>query len=86
MYLEILTPGKKVFAGNIKLLRVPGTKGSFEVLNNHAPIISTLDDGYVKVVTGENEIVRYEINGGGGVIQVLKNNIIVLAESLTKVS
>jgi F-type H+-transporting ATPase subunit epsilon len=86
MYLEILTPGKKVFAGNIKLLRVLGTKGSFEVLNNHAPIISTLDDGYVKVVTGENEIVRYEIIGGGGVIQVLKNNIIVLAESLTKVS
>jgi F-type H+-transporting ATPase subunit epsilon len=86
MYLEILTPGKKIFAGNIKLLRVPGSKGSFEVMKNHAPIISTLDDGNVKVVTGENEIVRYEINGGGGVIQVLKNNIIVLAESLTKVS
>jgi F-type H+-transporting ATPase subunit epsilon len=86
MYLEILTPGNKIFAGEIKLLKVPGSMGSFEVLKNHAPIISTLDDGNVKIVTRDNETLQYAINGGGGVIQVLKNNIIVLAESFTKVS
>ncbi len=83
MYLEILTPSNKVFAGNIRLIKVPGSTGSFEVMNNHAPIISTLEDGNVKIITLDNEICQYAIKGG--VIQVVKNNIIVLAESLTKI-
>jgi F-type H+-transporting ATPase subunit epsilon len=83
MYLEILTPSSKVFAGKIRLIKVPGSKGSFEVMNNHAPIISTLDDGNVKIIKLDNEIFQYAIKGG--VIQVVKNNIIVLTESLTKI-
>jgi F-type H+-transporting ATPase subunit epsilon len=84
MHLEILTPGSKVYTGEIKLIKVPGSKGSFEVLKDHAPIFSTLDNGNVKIITKEDETILYDIKGG--VIQVVKNNIIVLAESLTKVS
>ncbi len=80
MHLEILTPGKKVFAGEVKLVKVPGKGGSFEVLENHAAIISTLDEGIVKVITNTDQTQQFSINGG--VIQVLKNQVIVLAESL----
>lgn len=80
MYLEILTPGKKVFAGEITLIKVPGSNGSFEVMNNHAPIISSLQEGNIKIITEDNETQNIGIKGG--VIQVLKNQIIVLAESL----
>ena len=42
MNLEILTPGKKIYSGQVTLVKVPGSLGSFEILNNHAPIISLL--------------------------------------------
>ncbi|MDP4207398.1 MAG: ATP synthase F1 subunit epsilon [Bacteroidota bacterium] len=80
MYLEILTPSKKVFAGDIKLVKVPGSAGSFEIMKNHAPIISTLDEGNVRVVTPDNEIQNFGIKSG--VVQVLENKVIILAESL----
>ncbi|WP_353138538.1 ATP synthase F1 subunit epsilon [Pseudopedobacter sp.] len=79
MILEILTPDKKVFDGDITSVTVPGTQGSFEVLNNHAPIISTLEQGKVIVRTGNNEQ-KFLITGG--VIEVINNKIIVLAESV----
>ncbi len=80
MNLEILTPSKKVFSGSVKLIKVPGSGGSFEVLENHAAIISTLDAGIVKVIGNDDE--KHEFNINGGVIQVVKNKVIVLAESL----
>ena len=80
MYLEILTPQKKIFGGEIKLLKVPGSKGSFEILNNHAPIISTLDKGLLKFVTPDDKSQNYTIDSG--VVQVANNKIIVLVESL----
>ena len=52
MTLEILTPDKKVYEGEVTSVTVPGTAGSFEILNNHAPIISTLEDGKVIIRTG----------------------------------
>jgi len=61
MKIEIITPDKKVFEGDIKSVRVPGKKGSFQVLKDHAPIISTLEDGTVIIVDQENKEVRYEI-------------------------
>jgi len=81
MYLEILTPQKKFFGGDIKLLKVPGSSGSFEVLVNHAPIISTLEKGILKFITTSDETMNYTIDGG--VVQVSDNKIIVLVESLT---
>jgi F-type H+-transporting ATPase subunit epsilon len=79
MQLEILTPDKKVFSGEVNSVQVPGSKGSFEVLNNHAPIISTLDKGLVKVRSKNGEE-KFMISSG--VIEVLKNKVVVLAESL----
>ena len=78
MNLEIVTPDKKIYEGKIKLVQVPGSKGSFEVMYNHAPIISTLEAGVVKVVEESDKKIYFDIEGG--VIEVLKNKVIVLAE------
>lgn len=79
MTLEILTPDKKVYEGDVTSVTVPGTAGSFEILNNHAPIISTLEDGKVIVRNGKSEE-RFIIKGG--VIEVNDNKIILLAEGI----
>jgi F-type H+-transporting ATPase subunit epsilon len=79
MNLEILTPDKKIFEGEVRSVTVPGTMGSFEILNNHAPIISTLDDGKLTVRPGGKEEV-FMVKGG--VVEVLNNNVMVLAESV----
>ena len=82
MQLEILTPGKNVFSGEVNLVKVPGSKGSFEVLKNHAALISTLTSGELKVETESGETLRYQISGG--TVEVKNNHIVVLAESLTE--
>jgi len=78
MQLEIITPEKKIYTGEIKLVQVPGSKGSFEVLKNHAPIISTLEKGAIKIIDLQDRVVFFDINGG--VIEVNQNKIIILAE------
>lgn len=80
MKIEIITPDKKVFEGDIKSLRVPGKKGSFQVLKDHAPIVSTLENGPVIMVDQTGNETRYVINGG--VVEVKMNRIILLAESV----
>ena len=78
MYLEIITPDKKLFAGDVKAVTVPGTDGSLGILNHHAALISSLKNGIVKATDEKQEIHNFEINGG--VIEVLNNKVIVLAE------
>ena len=80
MKLKIITPDREVFAGEVDLVQVPGSKGSFQVLKNHAPIISTLESGNVKVIDSEGKTSNLSI--GGGVIEVKNNEIIILAESV----
>jgi len=80
MKIEIITPDTKVFEGRIKSVRVPGKKGSFQVLKDHAPIISTLDNGPVILLDYEGQETILEI--GGGVIEVKANKIILLADSV----
>jgi F-type H+-transporting ATPase subunit epsilon len=80
MTLEILTPDKKVFDGEVNSVSLPGTMGSFEVLNHHAPLISTLQDGKLTVRGGGKEEV-FLIQGG--VVEVLNNKVMVLAEGIT---
>ena len=80
MKIEIITPDKKVYEGDIKSIRVPGKKGSFQVLKDHAPIISTLENGTVIMVDQDNNEKRFQIDGG--VIEVKMNSIILLAESV----
>ena len=81
MYLEIITPDKRVFEGEVSSAHNPGTQGSFEVLNNHAPLISTLENGRIRVASAAGNLY---FNVNGGVVEVLKNKIIVLAEGITE--
>ena len=82
MQLEVLTPGQNVFAGEVKLVKVPGSKGSFEILKNHAAIISALTDGELKVITESDETLLYTTSGG--VVEVSNNHVVVLVESISK--
>jgi len=78
MLLDILTPEKLLFEGEIKSVKLPGTNGEFEILNNHAPIISTLSKGEISVTNLKNDKETFNINGG--VIEMQNNKIIVLAD------
>jgi F-type H+-transporting ATPase subunit epsilon len=80
MNLEILTPDKKVFEGEVTAVTVPGTNGSFQILRDHAPIISTLEDGVVIIKSNTNDETTLFIKGG--VVEVLDNKIVVLAEGI----
>lgn len=80
MKIEIITPDKRIYEGEIKSVRVPGKKGSFQVLKDHAPIVSTLEDGLVRMVDEANNELVYNISGG--VIEVKANKIILLADSV----
>jgi F-type H+-transporting ATPase subunit epsilon len=79
MFLEIITPDKKVFEGEVDSVSVPGSKGSFQMLNNHASIISTLINGKVKV-NSKNGEESFDVKGG--VVEMLNNKVIILAESI----
>jgi F-type H+-transporting ATPase subunit epsilon len=79
MKLQIITPDTRIYEGEVKLVQVPGSKGSFEVLKNHAPIISTLEQGEVRIIDDLDHTKLFVI--GGGVIEVKHNEIIILAES-----
>ncbi len=76
MHLEIVTPEKKLFTGIINSIKVPGKDGEFEILNNHAPIISTLIKGEIRIISTDQKTENFQISGG--VIEMQKNNIIVL--------
>ncbi|HET6559566.1 MAG TPA: ATP synthase F1 subunit epsilon [Prolixibacteraceae bacterium] len=80
MLLEIITPDKRIYSGEVKLVQLPGTLGSFEILNNHAPLISTLEKGSIKVIEESGKILFFEVDGG--VIENKDNKIIVLVESI----
>jgi F-type H+-transporting ATPase subunit epsilon len=81
MTLEILTPDKKVYEGEASSVTLPGTMGFFEILNHHAPIISTLQDGKLTVRNNGKEEV-FLINGG--VVEASNNKVVVLAEGITQ--
>ena len=78
MLLEIITSEKKLFEGEVTSVKFPGTDGEFGVLNNHAPIISTLTKGSIVVIDNNKESKNFVINGG--VIEMQNNKIIVLAD------
>jgi len=77
MTLEIITPEKEIFKGEVNAVTFPGTSGEFEILNQHASIISTLTTGKIKVTMPDKKTEKFNINGG--VIEMQENKIIVLA-------
>lgn len=79
MKVEIITPDTIIFEGEqISLVQLPGIDGSFEILDHHAPLISVLKKGKVKVTPKGENPVFFDINGG--VIEVLENKVLILAE------
>ena len=89
MFLEIVSPEKTLFTGDVSSVHVPGTEGSFQILNNHAPIVSTLKNGLIRLkgsfkynsenleVHDSNEA-SLEIQSG--VIEMKKNKLIILVD------
>ena len=78
MYLEIITAENKMYSGDVEAVKLPGSDGSFGILDNHAPMIASLKKGTVKVTDTKKNVENFEINGG--VVEVLNNKVVVLAE------
>jgi F-type H+-transporting ATPase subunit epsilon len=76
VHLEILTPESKIFSAEVTLVSLPGTKGFFEIMNNHAPLISTLAAGNVKVIGTAGQEQLFPIKRG--VVECLDNQIHLL--------
>jgi len=79
LHLEIITPEQVLFSGDIKIIKLPGALGSFVILRNHAPLISTLIKGKIKVKEMNGLITYFEINSG--LVEVSNNEIKVLVEA-----
>ncbi|MDX1627760.1 MAG: ATP synthase F1 subunit epsilon [Fulvivirga sp.] len=79
MFLEIVTPVKKVFEGEVNIVTFPGIDGSFQVMNDHAPLVSTLKEGTVVYKDKEG---AEKVTITGGVVEVLNNKIVLLADGL----
>lgn len=81
MTLEILTPEKRLYSGEVYGVQLPGIDGLFEVLDKHAPLVSALSRGTVKVLQDKNTRERFSILGG--FVEVLNNKATVLVEGAT---
>jgi F-type H+-transporting ATPase subunit epsilon len=85
MTLEILTPERKLFSGEVYGVQMPGISGSFEVLDKHAPLVSALKAGRVKVLRDkQNHTTSYDIQGG--FVEVLNNKVTVLVEGASEIA
>ncbi len=80
LQVEIYTPEKTVFKGEARGVQLPGISGKFEVLTGHAPLISALEEGEVRVNTGSANPTNYTIESG--FVEVLENHVSILAEGL----
>jgi F-type H+-transporting ATPase subunit epsilon len=78
MTLEILTPEKKIFSGDVYGVQLPGISGLFEVLDKHAPLVSALKAGKLKILTDKTNTVSYSIQSGFA--EVLNNKTTLLVE------
>ncbi len=77
--VEVITPSKSAYSAGVVSVTVPGTKGNFQVLYNHAPILSSLEIGKIKIV--EQDETEKIFATGGGMIEVLDNHVLILVES-----
>lgn len=78
MNLQIITPDSRIFDGEASLVKLPGIDGSFEVLENHAPLISVLKSGELKVIKADKTTAFFPIKGG--VVEVLNNKVLILVQ------
>jgi F-type H+-transporting ATPase subunit epsilon len=92
MFLEIVTPESSIFQGDVEMVTVPGVDGEFQMLNNHAPIVSLLQEGKVKISgdikieeSFQNKFTKgdknsFELSISGGTIELNDNKIIILVD------
>lgn len=78
MKIKITKPDATLYEGEVKLAELPGTGGLFEILNNHAPIISSLTRGTLRIVTDRDEERTFDIRGG--VVKGQQNDILILVQ------
>jgi F-type H+-transporting ATPase subunit epsilon len=78
LYLEIISPEKLLFAGEITIIKLPGVSGSFEIMKNHVPIISTLKQGKIKVKETSGIVSYFDVEGG--LVEASNNEVKVLVE------
>ena len=83
MILEILTPEQKIFSGDVYGVQLPGIAGLFEVLDRHAPMVSALKDGNLKILKDKTQTTSYTIISG--FVEVLNNKTTVLVEGAEEV-
>ncbi|MEP6583388.1 MAG: ATP synthase F1 subunit epsilon [Ginsengibacter sp.] len=83
MTLEILTPEKKIFSGDVYGVQLPGIDGMFEVLEKHAPLVSALKNGKLKILKDKTATSSYEIQSG--FVEVLNNVTSVLVEGAKEI-
>ena len=79
MNLDLITPSEKIFSGEVNSVSFPGTDGYFQVLKGHAPMITTLTNGIVKIKDEKGE---HKIIIRGGVMEILNDKITLLADSV----
>lgn len=84
MNLEILTPEHKVFTGDVSGIQLPGVEGSFEILENHAPMVAALGKGKMKIIKQKSNAETYRIEGG--FVETKNNKTVVLLEGAESVS
>ena len=77
--LEIITPEKIIYKDSVDSITIPGTKGMFQVLKDHAPLMSTIEIG---VITFKKNNESKYLTTAGGTIEVLNNNVLILADSV----
>jgi len=82
MHLEILTPEKKIFEGDVTIATFPGADGSFQIMDNHAPLVRLLKEGSVEYGTKDKS--RTVVTITGGVVEVLNNKAILLADGVVE--
>lgn len=82
MILEILTPEKKIYSGEVYGVQLPGIDGMFEVLQKHAPLVSALQSGFLKILKDKNATSLFSIQSG--FVEVLNNKVMVLVEGATE--
>ncbi|MCR5822009.1 MAG: hypothetical protein K6F85_03710 [Bacteroidales bacterium] len=78
MKVKITKPDSTVFEGEAKLVQLPGTGGLFEIMNNHAPIISSLSKGTLRIVGTDDHEHTFDIRGG--VVKGQQNDILILVQ------
>lgn len=79
MLIEILSPEKKVFSGEVDAAQFPGTTGSFQVLNNHAAMIASIKQGNIVLKSGKGEM-TFAVKAG--FVEVMNNKVNVLIEGV----